>query len=641
MLNQNILLYGHEILPPEPVALRAGPLTMLFESDNAFLRYVRLGDHEIVRNIYAVVRDGNWNTIPWRVLNLKIDARADTFDITFDAACDDGAVRYAWKGAISGDAAGRVSFSFDGEALTPFQRNRIGICVLHPILESAGKPCAVEHTAGAVEQTSFPKTIAPWQPLLDVRAITQEIASGVRAEIRFEGDTFETEDQRQYGDASFKTYSTPQELPKPVAVNVGDRVKQTVTISLLNPGQKKVLPVVQGRPAQLAINTTPILPKPALGLQMAKDGQRLTELEADRIRVLRLAHLRAELNFAEDWQAQLRAASEQAGQLHLPLQVALHLGAQPDTELAAFVRELEIVRPRVSLWILHRHGEAVASFETVRIARQHLSAFGANILVAAGASPFFTELNRNRPPADSTALPCWSLTPQVHLTDRLTLIENIADVTEMIETAASFSPQQVVISPITLKRSQAKASVKTAPGELPPTVDARQMSLFAAAWTLAHIARLSRAPHLHSATYYETVGWRGVMEGGNGSPLPSQFHSIPGAVFPLYHVFADVAEFNRVCPTHSSLPLQVEGLTLLDAQNRRRVLVANLLSVPQEVKIKTGTGAGRLRRLNAGNAEEAMRAPEKFRDQPGEPVQAAGGKIELCLEPYEIARLDL
>src|SRR5687768_11045600 len=249
MLNQNILLYGHEELPPNPLALKAGPLTMIFEPDNAFLRYIRLGDHEVVRNIYAVVRDQNWNTIAWKVANLKSDVRVDSFDLTFDAECREREVDYAWKGKISGDAKGKVSFSFDGEAKSSFRRNRIGICVLHPILECAGKAVTLEHNDGTKEQTTFPKQIAPWQPLKDVRAITQEIATGVRAEIRFEGEVFETEDQRNYGDASFKTYSTPQDLPKPVEVRPGDQVHHKVTVTLLNPEQKKVLPVVQGSAA--------------------------------------------------------------------------------------------------------------------------------------------------------------------------------------------------------------------------------------------------------------------------------------------------------------------------------------------------------------------------------------------------------
>src|SRR5688572_5760385 len=139
MLNQNILLYGHEELPPKALDLRAGPLTMIFEPDTAFLRYIRLGDHEIVRNFYAVVRDHNWNTISWRVSNLKTDVRTDSFDLRFDVECREREVHYLWRGTITGETSGKITFTFNGESKSNFQRNRIGICVLHPIVECAGK----------------------------------------------------------------------------------------------------------------------------------------------------------------------------------------------------------------------------------------------------------------------------------------------------------------------------------------------------------------------------------------------------------------------------------------------------------------------------------------------------------------------
>jgi hypothetical protein len=643
MLNQNILLYGHEELPPEPLALKAGPLTMIFEPDNGFLRYIRLGDHEVVRNIYAVVRDQNWNTIAWKLSNLKAEVHPDSFDITFDVECREREVHYVWKGAVHGGADGKVSFAFDGEAKSNFLRNRIGICVLHPILECAGKAITLEHTNGATEQTAFPKQIAPWQPLHDVRGITQEIAAGVRAEIRFEGEVFETEDQRNYGDASFKTYSTPQDLPKPVTVKPGDQVHHKVAITLINPEQRKVLPVNQGRGAQLSISTTPVLAKPALGLRMAKHGQSLSEGEAERIRALRLAHLRGDVTFAHDWREELRAASTQANQLRLPLQCALHLGGDPETELAAFSRELETVRPNVSLWIIYQQGHGMVPPEVAQLARRKLAEYGAQILVAGGATPFFTEFNRNRPPANSTALPCYPNNPQVHLRDPRTMIENIADILETVESAKAVTPQQVVVSPITLRpwHKVPAGPDDLATGQLPGDVDPRQMSLFGAAWTLAHISRLALSSHVHSATYFETTDWRGLMETETGSPSPAKFFSIPGAVFPVYHVFAAMADFNRVCPTHSTHPLQVEGLTLLDAQNRKRILVANLLPEEQEIKIKTGTCEARVKRLNAETAEEAMRVPEKFGKESGEPLQSVSGKLELKLAPYEIARVDV
>ena len=59
-LSTNVLYYGKADPLPEQIALRAGPLTMLYE--NGDLRYLKLGEHEIVRRLYVAIRDRNWNT---------------------------------------------------------------------------------------------------------------------------------------------------------------------------------------------------------------------------------------------------------------------------------------------------------------------------------------------------------------------------------------------------------------------------------------------------------------------------------------------------------------------------------------------------------------------------------------------------
>jgi D-apionolactonase len=41
------------------------------------------------------------------------------------------------------------------------------------------------------------------------------------------------EDQRNWTDASFKTYSTPLELPFPVEVAAGERIFQRVVLSIM------------------------------------------------------------------------------------------------------------------------------------------------------------------------------------------------------------------------------------------------------------------------------------------------------------------------------------------------------------------------------------------------------------------------
>ena len=84
-----------------------------------------------------------------------------------------------------------------------------------------------------------------------------------------------------------------------------------------------------------------------------------------------------------------------------------------------------------------------------------------------------------------------------------------------------------------------------------------------------------------------------------------------------------------------------EGLTLVNAAGRRRVLVANLTGEAQELKIKSGTCTARVRYLDETTAEEAVRRPEAFRQQAGTAQESVSGKIELKLLPFAVARVDI
>ena len=63
MQSLSILRFGTEVPSDDIVPLNAGTLTLLFEKSTGFLRNIRMGDHEIVRCIYAAVRDPEWKTV--------------------------------------------------------------------------------------------------------------------------------------------------------------------------------------------------------------------------------------------------------------------------------------------------------------------------------------------------------------------------------------------------------------------------------------------------------------------------------------------------------------------------------------------------------------------------------------------------
>ena len=644
-LTPALLRFGTDIPAEEPIPLNAGSLTMQFEKSTGFLRYIRIGDHETVRCIYAAVRDRNWTTIPPEITNLQIEKTSAAFRITFDAICKQREIDFRWSGVVSGTADGTVTFEFDGTAASTFLKNRIGICVLHPILECAGKPCSIEKVDGTVEEGIFPRHISPHQPFKGIRAIVNEPIPGVRAEVRFAGDIFEMEDQRNWTDASFKTYSTPLDLPFPVEVPNGTRIQQTVSVSVPSPA-RKIFPVLLGRGAQLSISTTPVLSKPRIGLSMASHGQPLSPRETDRLKSLKISHLRVELRLSStDWAARLALASVESAAIGCTLHIALFLSDIGEAELDAFAREFESIRPNVSLWLIYHDSKPSTPEQWLRAAKQKLSPLAQNVLIAGGTNSFFTELNRHRLQQDSQALPCYSINPQVHAVDHTTLVENLEAQIHTVETVQDFAPRSTVISPITLRpRSNPNATslaTNSSSERLPASIDVRQMSLFSAGWTLGSLARLGLSTKVHSLTYFETTGWAGIMETESGSPLPDLFPAIPGSVFPMYHILADLADCNRLYPTHTSHPLQIDGMTALDSKNRKRVLVANLTGMTHEIKIKTGTCKARIRYLDETNCVEAMESPERFRQRETDPVESVAGKIDLKLLPCALARVDI
>ncbi|HLL45012.1 MAG TPA: hypothetical protein VK369_17800, partial [Segetibacter sp.] len=216
--------------------LSAGSLKCIYENGN--LRYVYLGDREVVRMIYSAVRDENWETVSYVISDEVIEAGEGSFTIKYNSFYQLNQIRYKAAFEIIGKD-NTISFSMKGEALDCFQTNRIGICVHHPVPECAGKKVLIKQKAvnaevarsslvrseeaelGEVESSyagTFPILVSPHQPFKKVQQMQWLIEDGVDAQLTFEGDVFETEDQRNWTDASYKTYSRPLELPFPVWV---------------------------------------------------------------------------------------------------------------------------------------------------------------------------------------------------------------------------------------------------------------------------------------------------------------------------------------------------------------------------------------------------------------------------------------
>jgi hypothetical protein len=109
-----------------------------------------------------------------------------------------------------------------------------------------------------------------------------------------------------------------------------------------------------------------------------------------------------------------------------------------------------------------------------------------------------------------------------------------------------------------------------------------------------------------SLTYFETTGWRGIVETAQGSPLPDKFPSKPGAPFPVYHLFAALAGYARgqLLPSTVSDPLQVAAIAVANDEDQITI-VGNLRDTAQRIAIHGLQGPVSLQTLGdaAGNIE--------------------------------------
>ena len=227
------ILYGTDEPPAERRRFQAGPLTVEFEAGN--LRYLRFGALEILRGVAFLVRDTGWGTYRPALSDLDVQEHPGLFRISYRARCSGPEGVFAYRARIEGRASGTLVFACEGAPDRDFATNRVGFVVLHPIEGVAGRPMDVEHADGSRETIVLPSAIAPDPPIWSVRALTHEAAPGLRVRVLMEGDAFEMEDQRNWTDASFKTYVRPLAKPRPFVIPAREVQAQSVEVSIQGP----------------------------------------------------------------------------------------------------------------------------------------------------------------------------------------------------------------------------------------------------------------------------------------------------------------------------------------------------------------------------------------------------------------------
>jgi D-apionolactonase len=478
--------------------LKAGEVSCYYEAGN--LRYIKWGSTELIRMIYSAVRDEHWDTVPMIISNEKITERADGFSITYHAAYRSGMIDYVAEIKIEG-YINSISFNMKGEALSSFKKNRIGLCVLHPLEECMEKKAQIMQPDGSMIASYFPKLISPHQPFKNIREIQWSTATGVTIKIRFEGDIFETEDQRNWTDASYKTYGTPLDIPFPADVERGEKMHQVITLNsaALASGASLVSPAFSEERIRF----------PDTGFSLEPGTMPLDKEALTLFRGVPILHYQVSLElFEEGWKDDLKVAAIEAEMLQTRLQLVCTVDHNFEMQLEALMLSLEDIHQLISSLLPINYHQGMTTVELSDYTYRKLKASFPLIAVGYGTNGNFAELNRNRPPENNFDFVRFSLYPQAHANDNRTIIENLESHLHNIATMKSFANSRQLHVSVSFDNPRSRVP------------DERQQSVFAAYWQLMCLQGLAEAD---SITFCSLSGLRGLFK---NDLHPSPFYDL-------------------------------------------------------------------------------------------------------------------
>ena len=635
--SRSVRLFGTDQSVTPPRELKAGPLTVELEAGN--LRYVRFSGLEMIRAISFIVRDKNWGTYEPAISDLVVEESGDTFRVAYSAIAKDAAQGFAYEAEIRCSANGSLRFAAKGHALTDFLTNRTGFVVLHPA-SVAGKTASVTETTDRTFDTTFPELIDPVQPMMNLRAIAHEFVPGMTVECRMEGDTFEMEDQRNWTDASYKTYVRPLALPWPYTLTSGATLDQSVTLT------------VSGDPPPRSAGETGVRiglvaeqgATPDLGVGLDPDDAEAALANAERLRAIGAAHI---ICHHDPRRGHGRETLVRA------VQVARALGATPwleavvasvddfEAEIAALGQTVAglgspfpvvLVSPASDLKCTLPGSPWPPCPPAAEVYRATRRAFPGDS-VGGGMFSYFTELNRKRPPLPELDFVSFTTSALVHAGDDRSVAETLEllpHIARSVRATFGGKPYAVGPSAIGMRDNPYGQTTMLNPDNVRQAMnrnDPRQRGLLGAAWNLGYFAHFA-AGGARQIALGGAVGPFGLLHAPADFPQP--WFDEAGGLFPVYHVLRGLARLRGAAMRALSVsaPREIRGFAAAN-----ELWLGNLMGEPRRVKLN-GAMSGRIGVLDAESFVTAAEHPDAL-DRLERPF--AGDEFEL--DAHAVARL--
>ena len=208
--------------------LCAGPISLKLRDGE--LRYLHVGGKEVIRRAYYAVREKSWDTPMPTFKRTEIAKGSDHFEVRMEALCRRGDLAFDWAATITGSRDGTITFQVDGEPGTSFETPRIGFCVLYGGEALSGQDFTLRRENGSMTKGGFPTLVKPSLVADYHESLTFCPEDGLKVFVATENGPMRMEDQRNFGDSSYKAFTD-----NPYGDNKarqGFKVRQLLTISV-------------------------------------------------------------------------------------------------------------------------------------------------------------------------------------------------------------------------------------------------------------------------------------------------------------------------------------------------------------------------------------------------------------------------
>ncbi|SHE83347.1 hypothetical protein SAMN02745157_1038 [Kaistia soli DSM 19436] len=608
--------------------LQSGPLSL--DIEGGAVRAVRWQGVEVVRGVICLVRDAHWGTYPAEAASEDTTIEDEAFHYERRFSVADGAADCRF--IVAADQPGTLDILAEITARRRLATNRAGLTLLHPIAAVAGAPVTLHHIDGSREDTRFPERIQPAQPAFDIVGI-EHVVDGVAVVIDFVGDVFEMEDQRNWTDASFKTYCRPLDLPTPYQLEVGSTLQQRITIRCSGELQP-------GRPANAAADGLTlglpggVLPEVVLALDA---NEPIAPGTADLIATARVRSIA--LRLADDIDAgRLAALRPHIGHRDLTIEAVVAEGEDPSSALAGLRQRLDsagIVAHRVlalpaPYLASHQPSGPWPPGATPHDAAMAARAAFPDAQIGGGMLTSFTEFNRCPPDPSLSDFVSHGTTAIVHAADDRSVMETLEALPAIFQSAAALAPGRPYrLGLISIgMRSNAYGPEREPDPEgrrlAMAKVDPRQRGLFAASFAVGAMSA-TEGSVVEAMALASATGPFGMIRSAASWPQPYFDDHAEAIVYPLFHVMRALAGL-------AGLPrCQVGGLPagIAAVATNTMIVLANLTAEVRELVLPWRANI----RLLDTSSFMAAAADPLWLDRPGDTAD------QITLGAYSVAFL--